>query len=506
MDSPNILWIGFDQIRFDTLGWNGNSVCQTPNLDRLGSEGVSFSSAYTPCSLCTPARASMFTGLYAFRHGMGTNCDMYHALAEELPEPQQLLHTHFQENGYRCGYLGKWHVGKEKGPSDYGFEGMNLPGYGDIQRDPGFKSYLQHNGLSYTPEPQIYLNPDNQTLIGGRWGGPVESTPAHYITARTMEMIDRCRSSGTPFFITCQYWGPHGPYMPPDEFCGRHNREELEPWPSLREDLSEKPYRIRRELDDFFRDHPKTWQQAREIVGLYYDQTAMLDYEVGRLLDYLEDRGLRDSTIVVFSTDHGDMTGCHGGMMDKGLLYEEAHHIPLIFSWPGQWNPGRRQDLALNMDIMPTLIQSAGLSVPGDLDGTSLLDALIDRPERVLRQDLYLEFHGLRFLYSQRALVTDDGWKYIFTPGDRDEVYDLNNDPAEMNNLCFDPEAVSKVAELQERIRLAAARFNDPLQDCLSKFFGIWYTQTGQIDASKFFDNDGRTARVQGKSEAGDQL
>jgi uncharacterized sulfatase len=128
----------------------------------------------------------------------------------------------------------------------------------------------------------------------------------------------------------------------------------------------------------------------------------------------------------------------------------------------------------MNMDIMPTLLESVGLSVPGDLDGTSLLDAVLDRTQRRRRQELYLEFHGLRFLYSQRALVTDDGWKYIFTPGDRDEIYNLKDDPAEMHNLRFDPAVASKAAELQERIRLAAARFNDPLCVCLNKFFGIW--------------------------------
>ena len=127
MRKPNILWIGFDQVRYDTIGANGNKICSTPNLDRLAAESINFSRAYTSCSLCSPARASMFTGQYAFKHGMGTNCDMYHSLSRELARPEELLHHRFLEAGYRCGFVGKWHIGTDKGPGDFGFDGMNLP-------------------------------------------------------------------------------------------------------------------------------------------------------------------------------------------------------------------------------------------------------------------------------------------------------------------------------------------------------------------------------------------
>ena len=121
----NILWIGVDQMRADSLS---NPNCKTPHLTGLAEESANFTHAYSPSSLCTPARASMFTGLFAFNHGMGTNCDMYHALAKELPNPEQLLHKQLLDSGYRCGYTGKWHVGTQLGPADYGFEGMNIPG------------------------------------------------------------------------------------------------------------------------------------------------------------------------------------------------------------------------------------------------------------------------------------------------------------------------------------------------------------------------------------------
>lgn len=488
MRNPNILWIGLDQIRADTLQLGEGKICITPNIDRLSQGGVTFSRAYTTCSLCSPARASMFTGLYAFNHGMGTNCDMYHYLSSELQKPEQLLHHHFADAGYRCGFVGKWHVGTEKGPGDYGFEGMSLPGYGNIMQDAGYLEYLQANNLSNKPEPMHYLNPDKQTLIGGRWGGPVESTPCHYLANYTMDMIDRFARDDEPFFITSQFWGPHGPHMPSDEFYGLHDRSLLEPWESLHEDMSTKPRRIERELQSFYRNHPRNWDEAKEIVGLYYDSTSMVDFEIGRLLHYLEKQGLLENTVIVLSADHGDMTGAHGGMMDKGLMYEETHHIPLIVSWKGTLTPHISSDLAMNMDIMPTLMDLAHIQVPEGLDGNSLEDALVDRTERKKRSEVYLEFHGLRFLYSQRAIVTDDGWKYIFTPGDFDEVYDLNNDPHEMHNLLHDPSSRNKVLALQERIRVVSAYYKDPLQDCVSKFFGIWRTGSRQVDATTFYD------------------
>ncbi|MBL7005929.1 MAG: sulfatase-like hydrolase/transferase [Spirochaetia bacterium] len=485
--APNILWIGLDQIRFDTPGVNGNTLCRTPHIDRLAGEGVNFTRAYTTCSLCSPARASMFTGKYAFRHGMGTNCDMYHSLSAELTHPEDLLHLNFQNAGYSAGYAGKWHVGTNLGPADFGYEGMSLPGYGNIVNQGIFKNYLQKNGLHYTIDSKLYVNPNEQTLAGGRWNGPVESAPAHYVANYTMEQMDLFADRDQPFFMNCQFWGPHGPHLPCDGFYGMHDRDSIPPWANWDDDLTAKPGRIERESNDFYRNHPRTWEECRELVGLYYDTTAMIDHQIGRLLDYLADRGLRENTIVVLSADHGDMTGSHGGQLDKGMLYQEAQHIPMILSWPGKIAAAANDTLALNMDIMPTLMDFAGISVPDGLDGISLKPAVSDSMNYTGRKEVYLEFHGLRFLYSQRAIITDDNWKYIFTPGDRDELYDLNSDSAEMHNLIDSQEWSSKRQELQERIRVTSAGFKDPLRDCISKFFGIWNTESGQIDATKFF-------------------
>ena len=482
---PNVLWIGVDQMRADTPGANGNEICRTPNIDELADEGVNFTNAYTTCSLCSPSRASMFTGVHAFTHGMGTNCDLYHSLSPELEDPNLLLHHELAEAGYNLGYVGKWHVGTKKGPVDYGFEGMNEPGYGEIKKNRGFLDYLEKNDLSYGEvEKPVYTNPDEKTLTGGIWGGPTRSTPSAYLADYTVELLEEYSEQEEPFFLTCQFWGPHMPHLPSPEFHGAHNRGDIEPWENYRDDFTDKPVRLKRERRDFYRSLPEDWSGWAEIVGLYYDFTTMIDYQVGRIVNRLEELGLIEDTIIVFTSDHGDMTGSHGCLFDKGYMYEEAHRVPLIFRFPQRFGSGvQKEELIYNMDIMPTILDMIGID-KNFPEAESLLSLLAGSNEENWRDELYMEFHGLRALYTQRALLAEDGYKYIFTPGDFDECYDLNSDPAEMNNLIDSSGEEEKIEDLRERVRAAAYRTKDPIRDYVSKLFGSWEDLSGQVDAS----------------------
>jgi len=480
----NLLFIGVDQLRADSVGPDKSVPSNTPNIDRLIETGVSFDRTYATCPLCTPSRASMFTGDYAFTHGMGTNCDMYHALGKELTDPERLLHHDLTRAGYRCGFAGKWHVGVEKAPGDYGFEGDVPAGYGNLTTTEGFKSYLAKEGLSYTVEPTLFFNPDSQTMAAGRWKGPVESTPCHYQTNQIIEMLEDLGSGEAPFFATIQYWDPHGPHLVSDEYYGSTDRSKISPWPNFRDDLTDKPRRVRRERDDFYRLHPRTEEEVVEYIGLYCDHLAMLDHEIGRLMAYLEESGRLKDTLIVFTSDHGDMTGAHGGLIDKGLLYEEAMRVPLVFSHP-DLKAGRRDGLALNMDILPTALSLLGIDFE-DRQARDLSPEVRDT-EAPARSALLAEYHGLRFLYAQRMLVSDAGWKYIFSPGDDDELYHLPSDPHEMRNRAADPDCAAVLADLRKAMMAETAAFNDPLRDCVSKFNGIWRTGSGQFDATSAY-------------------
>lgn len=485
MGAPrNVLLVGVDQMRADVSGPQKRVPAVTPHLDALHDDSAHFPRAYASCPLCTPSRASLFTGDYAFRHGMGTNCDMYHALAADLADPARLLHHPLREAGYRCGFVGKWHVGTERGPGAFGFEGMDLAGYGNITRSPGFRDYLARNGLDYHVEPTLCFNPDGQTMSAGHWRGPPASTPAHYLVEETIGLLRGYAEAEAPFFATVQFWDPHAPHLVTDEFYGLTDRTALAPWANFSDDLATKPRRIRRERDDFYRLHPRTEAEVVEYIGLYCDHMAMLDAETGRLLAWLDESGLAEDTLVVFSSDHGDMTGAHGGLIDKGLLYEEAVRIPLLFRH-GSIAPGPRATLAANLDIMPTILSLLGIA-HGPRDGCDLSPALREPAARV-RQRLLLEYHGLRYLYSQRALIGEDGLKFIFTPGDDDELYDLVADPHELTNLCGRLDAADRLAAMRRAMIDETARFADPLRDCVAKFNGEWRTGSGQFDATSAY-------------------
>ena len=423
----------------------------------------------------------MFTGDYAFRHGMGTNCDMYHALGTELAEPDRLLHTQLLDSGYQCGFVGKWHIGIIKTPADYGFQGDVPAGYGNLAKTEGFRRYLAENNLSYSVEPTLFFNPDEQTMAAGRWRGPVESTQCYYQTLQAIEMLDRFAQADQPFFVSLQYWDPHGPHLIPDDFWQHTDRDALKPWANFHDDLSGKPARVKRERDDFYRSHPRTAAEVVDYIGLYCDHVALLDSQIGRLLEYLRATGRIDDTLVVFTSDHGDMAGSHGGLIDKGLPYEEAMRVPMVFSHPSLPH-ARLDNLALNMDIQPTAFGLMGVDC-GARHARDL-SAEITGAGNDRRTHLLAEYHGLRFLYSQRILVSDDGWKYVFSPGDYDELYDLNTDPGEMQNLVDAPDAQAKLAEMRAALMVETARFGDPLRDCVAKFNGQWNTGSGQFDAT----------------------
>ena len=468
----NILLLGADQMRFDSVSALGMANCaRTPALDALASRGTLFENAYTTCPLCSPARASLFTGQHAFHHRMCTNCDMYQPVTYTLERPRELLHNRLLERGWTCHYEGKWHVCTDAGPVDLGFEGMNSRSYGSFSTSPDFLAYLRDHGYARKIADPIYFNAPEQTMGAGIWDGPVESTPEYYLAQRTIDALTECAGRNKPFFLTCQFWGPHMPHLPPRDYLGFNDRERIVPWENMDDDLAGKAAIIRRELD-FYRQMPESWAQWREIIGRYLDFTSFIDSQLGRILDALDRLGLREDTLVFFESDHGDMTGAHGGSLDKGFLYEESMRVPMIAAGPGIPASVRAKELVYNMDILPTALDMAGIPVPETVDARSLKPLFTGG--YTPRERIYLEFHGLRFLYSQRAIVTAEGMKYIHSAGDFDEVYDLRTDPWETRSVIDDPTYADRVEDLRQQLMAEAADTHDPLANYICKIFGHW--------------------------------
>jgi arylsulfatase A-like enzyme len=184
-----------------------------------------------------------------------------------------------------------------------------------------------------------------------------------------------------------------------------------------------------------------TWERWQPIVAKYYGEVSLLDHEIGRLLAELDNLGVSDDTIIVITTDHGDMNASHR-MYDKGYsMYDEVYHVPMVVRWPGKTMPGSVCDAFVNhfCDLMPTLLETAGLPVPGDIDGRSLVPVLEGRTPGDWRTEMYAEFHGMQWgLYPQR-MIRNRRYKFVFNGQDPNELYDLENDPYEVHNVYLDP-------------------------------------------------------------------
>jgi len=474
----NILLILTDQQRYDTLGVNGNSIIKTPNLDNLAQEGIVFDNAYTVCGLCSPARASIFSGLYPHTHRMINNCDMLQWVEDELPKSVSLITRYLKENNYHYGYAGKWHIGTKRGPGYYGFKGMNLPGYGDYLTTKEYNSYLKRNKLKY---PQFRYD----DLKGWHINRPVcgiiteESTSeAHFLADYTVRLIKKLSQKGN-FFITCSFWGPHAPYLVCEPYASMYKPEDIPPWGNINDKFINKPG-IYRKFRDCFQgqDLPHwTWKQWSIAAARYYGYITMIDSQIGYILDYLKQSGLYDSTIVIFVSDHGDLTGAHGGMKDKSaIMCEEVYHIPMIISGavPSECKGKRISDMVSNIDIAPTILQIAQIPVPEYMQSPGLGHFIyVPENKKVPKQDYIVsEFHGHRFFYSTRMVRTRK-WKYIFNAADIDELYNIYEDPWELENLIDNKRYSHIIKNLREKLIEWMQSTDDPLMHHAQNLFRV---------------------------------
>jgi len=467
-DRPNILLIFTDQHRLSGVGCYGPTPCHTPHLDALAATGVRFETAYTCCPVCSPARASIMTGLYPHQHGILSNVHNLGCSVHELPDTPALLSRRLQTAGYRCGYSGKWHLGSDATvtrwgspntpslPKDVGFDGQNFPGHGNGGFGyPEYNAYLAQHGFSH----HVLPGPANRTPVM-RYGittGPVESTVDYFLADNTINLIDRYAAEQQPFFIWHNFWGPHTPYYVPREFYEMYANVAIPEWPNYRwpANAINRPHRVK--------VHPHmdrlTWDDWAEGIRFYYAFCTLIDQQIGRLLAHLAQRGLADNTLVVFAADHGETLGSHGGLTDKGWHhFEEIQRIPLIVRPPaalrGAHAPGTvLPQWASLLDLYPTFLEAAGAE-PADTtpQGISLLP-LLRGTATGTRDTAFVEFFGVNDLAASMITCRADNLKYGWNAGNGDELYDLARDPHEQTNLIDEPAHAAALAALRERLR-----------------------------------------------------
>lgn len=469
-NQPNILFILTDQHRLEAVGCYADTVCRTPNIDRLAREGVRFENAYTTSPMCTPARASLITGQYPHAHGMTDNVGNLGCSVHTIQDRPELLSRRMERAGYNCGYNGKWHLcpttdelfGYEIDPhvpSDVGFEGMDFPGHGDGGWDfPEYERYLEENGYD------LAIQPLDDSSPGGRAGviEETEATVPYFLTERTIVMLDELASDEEPFFLWHNFWGPHEPYYPSTEYLELYEDTEIPPWPNADWPSGNVPGT--HQCKTSAENTTTSWEEWAEVIRHYYAFTTMIDAQIGRLLDHMEETGLLEETIVVFAADHGETLGSHGGLLDKGFHhFEEIMHIPMIARFPGsRWASTTRAELVSLLDLYPTFLDLADSPVPDAVHGRSLLD-LLGTDDANWRDSVCMEFHGLGGVaHTQRTIRMGD-LKYGYNAGLTDELYDLSIDPHETQNLVDHPEYQDDLASLRDRLAEWQAETVDPI-------------------------------------------
>ncbi|THF84714.1 hypothetical protein E6C55_00615 [Cohnella fermenti] len=480
---PNILFIQTDQQRTDTLSAYGGSVCRTPYLDELAEESVIFDNAYTSCPVCTPARASIQTGLYPFKHGMQTNGYGMGSMVQELPDTPRLLSRRLEGEEISLGYTGKWHLGTSGPeerysannlayirfpeltagirslPTDVGYEGDDFGGHGlGGMHYPEFQAYLKERGLEWSLINKVSGHFENH--FSAELTTPVEGTVEYYLVDRAIQHIDRFRERGKPFFFSLNFWGPHEPYIAPTKHLDQYRDVEIPPWPNFGDDGIGKPsiHRVKQGSSQ--------WEDFVPHIRHYYAFMSSIDEQIGRLLDFLKARGLYDNTIIVFTADHGESLGIHGGLCDKSFyMYEETCRIPLLVKpAAGMGSPRREARFVGTCDIHATLLDLAGAGEPSaGSDGRSFApmlqgEAPSDWPDCIVTEGAGLE----NLMYTQRMLRRGR-FKYVFNCGDTDELYDLESDPHELVNLIDDPGSRDDANEMKRALAEWMVRHEDGL-------------------------------------------
>lgn len=438
------------------LANRGPDAANLPLQARLAADGTRFDRAYTVLPICSPARASMLTGLFPHAHGLTENDGRFGGRAG-LEPGEWLVSQPFADAGYRTAWFGKWHLDNAQDAGAYGFEGWSLPGYGYPYATEAYRAYLERNGLP-DPVARVEISGESGTPVGERialreraeWpdyeagtyllDGPADVHEAFFVADEAVRWLEGIGDAS--FFLRVDPWGPHPPYCVAQPFDALFAGADFRS-PNCASDIAHRPQHHRDYRDSWLdlRLDGEGWQR---MALRSMQQAALVETAMCRVIDALDRLGLADNTIVVACADHGDAVASNGGTANKGgLMVEETVRIPLVLRGPGVGR-GRRTDPVTNLDIAPTLLALAGLGIPEATQGCQLL------PTPPGRSGVLLQHNGLHVPLAQRAWV-EDRWKLVLQEDGFAELYDLSTDPAELSNRAGDPECRA----VEERTRAA---------------------------------------------------
>jgi arylsulfatase A-like enzyme len=474
---PNIVFILNDHQAYYRHGWDGGVRPQTPNYDRLAAGGVHFDRSYCAAPLCGPTRRTLLTGLFPHNHKQHHNYT-------DPPYDHEVYLNLLSDQGYRNFYYGKWHAGPGSA-LDHNCEGFSYHDYGNPYITPEYGDYLERYDLPpaehliervFTVEgfdemfPKLKVG--EKYRCEANWCGehaigvtttPKETHESFFLANLACEKLTKLSQStdDNPFHLRVDFWGPHQPHFPTKEFTDLYNPEEIEVYGNFNSDLKNKPARYHRERnhpiskdDQIIFPNPLPWEEWQKVLARAYAHISMVDAAGGMILDKLEELGLAENTVVLWALDHGDGVACHGGHFDKSsYMPEEMVRTYLALRYPGQVKAGRvLPHLISHVDIPPTILDLAGTQFNETVDGTSLLDICKDE-NTDWREDLLVETfgHGWGDEDLGKMIVTDQ-YKFIANEGQMNELYDLDADPYELDNLIDNPDFKEVQKNMIERL------------------------------------------------------
>jgi N-acetylglucosamine-6-sulfatase len=426
----NIIFILSDDHRHDFMGFHEQSpsYIETPAMDRMAREGAHIKNAFVTTSLCSPSRASILTGQYAHEHRVVDN-------TSPIPEGTRFFNEDVQQNDYQTAFIGKWHMGEV-----------------DDDPMPGWDRWVSFRGQGSYTNPTLNVNGDRDEY---------EGYTTDILTDFAVDWLKKQKNNQEePFFLYLSHKAVHAEFEPADRHDGYYNDIEIEYPESM--DNTVRNYRTK---PDWVKEQRYSWHGVEypyhgdmdfdEFYRGYIESLLSLDESVGRVLDYLEESGLDENTLVIYMGDNGFLHGEHG-LIDKRNAYEESMRVPMLAWAPGYIEAGTNvEELVRNIDIAPTILELTGIQSDIEMAGLSFLPLLTGQEENRDREFLYEYYWEAAFPHTPTTFsLRDDRYKYIWYHGvwDMNELYDLKEDPNERYNLIESPQHQELRNEMRSRL------------------------------------------------------
>lgn len=436
MSGPNFVFIMTDTQATNVVGTYGHPELGTPNIDKLAQTGIKFSRAYTTCPLCTPARAGIFTGIYPHTAGAWTN---------NLPlgDNVKTMGQRFRDGGYQTAYVGKWHLDGH----DY---------FGTGQCPAGWDDAYWYDGRRYLDElseEEITLWRKGLSTLDDLESHDIQPTFtwAHRVSDRAIDFLQH-QLPERPFLLVVSYDEPHHPFTCPPEYVAKFADYAYPLGPAAYDTLENKPA------------HQREWAAACDVqmedgcirAPMYLGCNSFVDAEIGRVIDAAHQHA-PDNTYIIFTSDHGEMLGAHRLWSKGPAMYEEITHIPLIIEQPEGVGAGTANNtLVSHIDLLPTMLELAGLDVPPILEGQSVAPLL--HREKIVERHIAIEFNRYEIEHDSWGgfqpvrCIASGRYKLVINLLHTDELYDLEQDPAEIDNLIDHPDHAGVRNALHDRL------------------------------------------------------